>query len=53
MSLNRIKKITIVRNKLILTAGVFKQYAFALQIFTGSLKKIFEKGKKEGILTLS
>ena len=41
---------TPVRNKLILNAGVVKHYAFALQIFTGSLKKI---RKKERILTLS
>ena len=47
MSLNRVKKITIVRNKLILNAGVFKHHAFALQIFTGSLKKNIEKGKRK------
>ena len=46
MSLNRVKKIKIVRNKLILNAGVFKHYAFALQIFTDSLKKKSFKRKK-------
>ena len=48
-----VKKITIVSNTLILTGGVFKHSAFVLQIFTDSLKKIWIKGKKEGILTLS
>ena len=47
MNLNRVKKITIVRNKLILNAGVFKHYAFALQIFTGSLKKIRKKEERK------
>ena len=47
MSLNRVKKITIVRNKLILNAGGFKHYAFALQIFTGSLKKSEKKEKRK------
>ena len=50
MSLNSVKKITIFRNKLILNAGVFKHYASALQIFTGSLKNL---KKRKGILTLS
>ena len=39
MSLNGVYKITNVSNKLILNPGVFKHYAFALQIFTDSLKK--------------
>ena len=46
MILNRVKKITIVRNKFILDARVFQHYAFALQIFTGSLNKNLKKRKK-------
>ena len=38
---------TPVCNKLILNAGIFKHYAFALQIFTGSLKKTEKKEKKD------
>ena len=44
MSLNRVNKITIVCN---FKCWGFKHKAFALQIFTGSLKKSDKKGKRE------